>query len=487
MRRIAYKYLSLLLLIFAAYASVHAQIRLAAYGGIHSANVIENNNIPGWDTATKPYYSPITGFHLGVLAEIPLGNKGFYFQPGIGYSSRGRQYEKFYDTSLADKDTVYLQTSLKLGYIEIPLYMTYKLPLSSNHKNNFFISAGPYFAFFYNGTMNQQSQTLIYNTNKYQYNNDNTDLATGNATAKYKTLDIGINAKAGFELGNIMLSAYFSRGLSNFYTAPYDGSFHHQLFGATLGIWLTKPIPAPAKTVKDSDKDGIPDEQDACPLQPGTIAWHGCPVPDTDHDGIDDEHDSCKTVAGVEKYHGCPIPDSDGDGINDEEDSCKTVPGVAKYHGCPIPDTDGDGVNDEEDNCPNEPGVAENHGCPIVKKPARKITYAGKNVQFKSSSSTLTKNSYSSLDALADTLKAYPELHLTIEGHADNTGVASQNQVLSQQRAEAVKSYLVTKGISPNKITAIGYGQERPVGDNKTIQGKAANRRVAFRLEVENN
>jgi len=487
MRRFVYKYLSLLLVILPFYASLHAQIRLAAYGGIHSANVIEKNSVPGWDTATKPYYSSITGFHLGVLAEIPLGSKGFYFQPGIGYTSRGRQYDKFYDTSLANKDTVYLQTSLKLGYIEIPLYLTYKLPLSSNHKNNFFISAGPYFAFFYNGTLNQQSQTLIYNTDKYQYNNDNTDLATGNAVDKYKTLDIGINAKAGFELGNLMLSAYFSRGLSNFYTAPYDGTFHHQLFGATLGIWLTKTIPPAAKTVKDSDKDGIPDDEDACPLQAGTIAWHGCPVPDTDHDGIDDEHDSCKTIPGLERYHGCPIPDTDGDGVNDEEDSCKTVRGLAKYHGCPIPDTDGDGINDEEDNCPNEPGVAENHGCPAVKKEApRKIIYEGKNVKFNSSSSTLTKDSYSSLDALADTLKVHPELHLTIEGHADNTGNVSQNQLLSQQRADAVKSYLIKKGIPSDRITAIGYGQNRPVSDNKTIQGKAANRRVEFKLEQEN-
>jgi len=122
----------------------------------------------------------------------------------------------------------------------------------------------------------------------------------------------------------------------------------------------------------------------------------------------------------------------------------------------------------------------------VKKEAPRKIIYEGKNVKFNSSSSTLTKDSYSSLDALADTLKVHPELHLTIEGHADNTGNVSQNQLLSQQRADAVKSYLIKKGIPSDRITAIGYGQNRPVSDNKTIQGKAANRRVEFKLEQEN-
>ena len=128
------KYLSLFLVSFVGFSQINAQIRLAAYAGIHSANVIEKNNIPGWDSSYKNNYSPRTGFHLGVLLEIPIGNKGFYFQPGIGYSSKGRQYEKLYDTT-SIKDTIYYQSTLKLGYIEVPLYITYKLPLSKNHKN----------------------------------------------------------------------------------------------------------------------------------------------------------------------------------------------------------------------------------------------------------------------------------------------------------------------------------------------------------------
>jgi outer membrane protein OmpA-like peptidoglycan-associated protein len=479
------KYLLFILLSFTG-LRISAQIRLAVQGGIHSANVIEKNSVPGWDTAGKPYYSSRSGFQLGVLAEIPLGKKGFYFQPGINYSSKGRQYQKFYDTSGISKDTLYWKSELKLGYIEMPLYITYKIPLSANHKNSFFISAGPYFSFFYNGKLNVQNQVRPYNSSKYVFNSEDQDLETGNAEGKYKTVDIGVNARAGFEFGRVFLNAYFSRGLSNFYTAAYDGSFHHKLAGATLGIWLGKPAPAPVKVKKDSDQDGIKDEEDACPLQAGTLAWHGCPVPDTDRDGIDDEHDSCKTVPGLARYHGCPVPDTDGDGIDDEQDSCKTIAGTARYHGCPIPDRDKDGINDEEDKCPDQPGNAENQGCPEIKKEIiERAIYQAKHVLFQSSSDKLTTGSYAALDELADTLIANPQLRLSISGHTDASGNPEHNLVLSKQRADAVKNYLLKKGITPDRINTIGYGQENPIADNKTPEGKAANRRVEFKLEIQ--
>ena len=502
------KLLPFLLLFLFRYSGIDAQIRLSAFAGIQSANVIETNNIPGWDTAVKKYYSPRTGFHIGVMAEMPLGNKGFFFQPGIGYTSKGRQYSKYNDsTTAANTDTVYAQSTLELSYIELPMYLTFKLPLSASHKNNFFISAGPYFAFFYSGTMNLQTQILSTN----QYSNQNNDLPVGNATGKYKTMDIGFDAKAGFEFGSLMPSAFYSRGLTNFYTAPYDGVFHHQIVGATLGLWLTKTnAHSQPKVKKDSDGDGIPDDVDLCPYQAGTVARQGCPVPDTDGDGIDDEHDSCKTVPGVAKYHGCPVPDTDGDGIDDEHDSCKTIPGVARYHGCPVPDTDGDGiddehdscktvpglakyngcpipdrdgdgVNDEEDKCPDEPGTAENQGCPVL--PAEKLDLTDLRVTFNTSSERITTGSFKALNRLAVNLIAHPELQLIIEGYADNTGIPADNLVLSKKRAEAVKAYLIGKGIQNSRVTTLGLGQAKPIANNSTEKGKATNRRVEFRFD----
>jgi len=485
--RVVLRYLYLIMIYTLAINKLEAQVRLAAYAGVHSANVIEKNNIPGWDTSFKNNYSSRTGFHIGVLLEIPIGQKGFYFQPGIGYSSKGRQFEKYYDTAnTANKDTVYGKSTLKLGYIEMPLYLTYKIPLSSNHQNSFFISAGPYFSFFYNGTLSREGRARVYGSDKFEYSTEDDDLQVGNGTDKYKTFEMGVNAKAGFEFGNVMISGYYSRGLTNFYNAPYDGTFHHQIYGATLGIWLSKSSKPVPKTNKDSDNDGVPDSEDACPLKPGTIEWRGCPVPDTDHDGVDDDHDSCRTVPGVASNKGCPITDTDGDGIDDEHDFCKTVPGVAKYNGCPIPDTDGDGINDENDKCPNEAGPAETQGCPVIKKQiTEKVNYTAKHVMFKPSSIRLTTSSYSALNTLVATLKAHPELHLTIEGHTDNTGSAATNLKLSEQRANVVRSYLIRKGVPADRITAIGYGLEKPIADNKTSKGRAANRRVEFKLEYQ--
>jgi len=89
------------------------------------------------------------------------------------------------------------------------------------------------------------------------------------------------------------------------------------------------------------------------------------------------------------------------------------------------------------------------------------------------------------LNTLVATLKAHPELHLTIEGHTDNTGSAATNLRFSEQRANVVRSYLIRKGVPADRITAIGYGLEKPIADNKTSKGRAANRRVEFKLEYQ--
>lgn len=108
----------------------------------------------------------------------------------------------------------------------------------------------------------------------------------------------------------------------------------------------------------DRDNDGTPDKDDACPDVPGPIALKGCP--DTDGDGIPDKDDECPTVPGLASLKGCP--DRDGDGVADKDDACPDVPGKKELKGCP--DTDGDGIPDQEDACPNEAGTAANKGCP---------------------------------------------------------------------------------------------------------------------------
>ena len=473
----------MMLLALTAFTGANAQVRLGLLGGLHSANILETNNIPGWDSAVKQFRSSRSGVQVGVIVEIPIGRKGFFFQPAILYTTKGRKYARNNDTATSlSTDTVYTRQNLNLNYIDVPLNFTYKIPLSANHRNSFFISAGPQISFFYSGKVT--NETLTYSANKYT--NESDPVSVGSGANTYKTVDLGINGRAGFELGNVMLSAYFSRGLTNFYNATYTGTFHHQLAGASLGIWLTSTGTPPPLPKKDTDKDGIPDDQDLCPLKPGSAAWHGCPVPDSDHDGIDDDHDSCKNIPGLARYNGCPIPDSDHDGVNDEEDKCPNQAGLARYNGCPIPDRDGDGINDEEDRCPDTPGTAENHGCPEIKAEAKeKINYIAKNILFNSASDHLTDSSYTALNDLAGLLSTHPEWHLTIEGYTDNRGTPEKNRLLSGNRARTVMNYLVKKGVPESRLTAIGLGQDNPISDNATEAGRAANRRVELKLSLE--
>jgi outer membrane protein OmpA-like peptidoglycan-associated protein/opacity protein-like surface antigen len=114
----------------------------------------------------------------------------------------------------------------------------------------------------------------------------------------------------------------------------------------------------------DKDSDGIADRDDACPDYPGDAMNSGCP--DKDGDGIIDMKDDCPTVKGLVAFGGCP--DTDGDGISDKLDNCPTERGTTLDNGCPPTDMDKDGIADREDKCPDQAGTLANNGCPEIKK-----------------------------------------------------------------------------------------------------------------------
>jgi outer membrane protein OmpA-like peptidoglycan-associated protein len=198
---------------------------------------------------------------------------------------------------------------------------------------------------------------------------------------------------------------------------------------------------------------------------------------------LNDEEDKCPTVFGLARYQGCPIPDTDKDGINDEEDKCPTVPGLARYQGCPLEDRDKDGVPDEEDKCPDVPGPKENNGCPNIKpEDVKRVDYAANNIYFATGKYVLLAKSFKGLNEVAQILKDNPQLKMAIDGHTDNVGTDALNQKLSENRAGAVKKYLVKQGVDESRLIVTGHGESEPVADNKTAAGRQKNRRVELKL-----
>ncbi len=229
----------------------------------------------------------------------------------------------------------------------------------------------------------------------------------------------------------------------------------------------------------DTDGDGVADKDDECPEEAGLPALNGCPVRDADNDGTPDDRDQCPNQAGPASLNGCP--DSDNDGIADKDDRCPDAPGSRATNGCP--DSDGDGIADNQDRCPESAGPITNNGCPVIEEEDKQVLeFATRAVEFRTGSSSLRSTSYPVLDQILDILRRYPDYNLSIEGHTDSSGGADLNQRLSETRAKSCYDYLISKGISPDRMAYVGYGEEKPIASNTTASGRERNRRVEFNI-----
>ncbi|MBB5634900.1 OOP family OmpA-OmpF porin [Pedobacter cryoconitis] len=159
-------------------------------------------------------------------------------------------------------------------------------------------------------------------------------------------------------------------------------------------------------------------------------------------------------------------------------------------------DEDGDGVANKFDKCPGTPPntVVDGSGCPlktpkqiikekvIVTAEDRKVVdEAIRNLEFDLGKSTIRATSYNTLNRVA-ALLVEKNFSLKLAGHTDNTGSMAINLRLSKDRAEAIKTYLVSQGANASRIEATGYGPNQPIASNKTAAGRQKNRRVEFSL-----
>lgn len=299
-----------------------------------------------------------------------------------------------------------------------------------------------------------------------------------------------------FQNGPWVLAAGGGPGLSNGFGTPDFRAL------ATLGAQLGKvDAPPPVAQDDDPDKDGIVAGADHCPSaaedRDGWKDDDGCPEDDDDRDGdsVLDAHDRCleqaEDVDGFQDDDGCPDPDNDQDGVADRDDKC---PGEAEDRdgwqdsdGCPDPDNDQDGILDRDDKCPNEAetinGKDDSDGCPdLIRVEAGQIRTL-EPIFFEYRSAKIQTRSQPLLAELANLLKSRPDLgRISIDGHTDAQGADNYNLKLSQERAQSVMTFLVDAGVEQARLEAHGFGESKPIADNRTADGRARNRRVEFQL-----
>lgn len=258
----------------------------------------------------------------------------------------------------------------------------------------------------------------------------------------------------------------------------------------------------------DTDNDGLKDYQEINQYKTNPL------IKDTDNDGLfdgdevfkyktdplkaDSDSDGLSDGDEVLKYKTDPLKkDTDDDGLLDGEE-------VLKYKTDPLKiDTDNDGLNDKEEVMTyftnplkidsDDGGMNDGAEIRLKKNPAdpkddlfemkKGVKVVLHGITFASGKSTIMPVSKTILDKVIESLKANPEVNILIVGHTDSQGNDDYNQKLSQNRAQAVKTWLVENNISSTRVKVVGKGESEPVATNDTADGRAKNRRIEFEVE----
>ncbi len=293
----------------------------------------------------------------------------------------------------------------------------------------------------------------------------------------------------------------------------YDDFYLSGKIGFSINLW----------NKRDSDNDGITDDVDKCIYEAedfdGFQDEDGCPDYDNDNDGISDYEDGCQNVAedfdGFQDDDGCPELDNDGDGILDENDKCinlaEDFDGFQDEDGCPDLDNDNDGIEDDKDKCPdaaeNYNGFQDDDGCPdkapkVKRKPKRVKKVKPKTKQkerkkkdanaprsflihseatFNDKSAQIKSSSYSELNKIVEQLKKYPNTNWRIEAYIDKQNSSIEANRITQNQANAILNYFISKGLSASKFQIMGFGDGNPIASNNTVFGRMKNKRIIIR------
>ncbi len=252
----------------------------------------------------------------------------------------------------------------------------------------------------------------------------------------------------------------------------------------------TTTFQPPALPVQhDADGDGVLDKYDRCPntLAGAIVDSVGCPL-DSDRDGVPDGLDDCPDTpaeaAGYIDIFGCPV-DSDFDGVPDYRDSCPNGPSgaIVDARGCPI-DSDGDGVADGLDDCPGtEAGIeVDSRGCIDVAFLRDTVRIY---VNYLPGSFEIDERTKTRLQPLVKKLLILKDVTFEIVGYSDNVGTPEANELLSQKRANRMRDWLESQGITRERMTPVGRGEVNFLDTNDTAEGRAKNRRLELIFKTQ--
>ncbi|MBI1931633.1 MAG: OmpA family protein [Ignavibacteriales bacterium] len=421
----------------------------------------EDNNFNYWETSLIPA-------DLRLLLS-PFNSKSVnpYAYAGIGFT-KWRVEEKPVVTSGQTKDKgTDLYAPFGLG-IEMKLSNSILLDLSGGYNYLFsdyinYVKGGDFNDGFWNlgigiiftgegGSSDSdndgltKSQEIEIGTNPDNPDSDGDGLSDGLEFNQYKTDPLSVDSDGDGISDTEEIKTYTTN--PNIIDTDKDG--------ITDGDEILKYNTDPLR--EDSDMDGIKDKIEIDEFKTNPIS------PDTDKDGLKDGDE-------IHRYKTDPSKsDTDGDGILDGDE-------IFKFNTNPLKaDTDGGSVNDKiEIDRKTNPLNPEDD---IVLDIAAPIVLEG--VTFETAKSELTPESEKMLLRVLNTLNAYQDIKVEISGYTDNVGNASKNLKLSQQRADAVRYWLINKGIAPERIVAKGYGEDKPIADNNSPEGRRLNRRIEF-------
>ncbi len=335
-----------------------------------------------------------------------------------------------------------------------------------------------------------------------------------------------LEVSTGYNLANsdILDSRMRADDDENRFTGRKQDGFFNLSIGLSLSDSGPKPAPKPAPVtyVKPTPVPTFPPPPAPKPIPtPIPEPVKVVPVPTVDPNTIDSDGDGLTDVEEINNYKTDPKnPDSDGEGLNDyvEVMRYKTNPlnpdtdgeglndyvEVMQYKTNPLnPDTDGEGLNDyvEVMQYKTDPLLADTDKGSVddateVKEDKNPLdpkddvldltvgaSFSLEGVLFETGKATLLPVSIEILEKAYTALAANPTVNIMIIGHTDNVGTDTSNQSLSQRRADAVKTWLVTKGINANRIKTLGKGESEPRATNDTAAGRTLNRRIEFQVE----